>query len=117
MNLANEQLEILQHTAARAPGGLYCGGGTTMGQLVELGLMAPAGRKGFVPDEYFRLTEKGKQVLREQEERKQEVEWGAWYTEQLTEGPLPQVPDGEHDLVEEVRLPDGWRAYRYGRYC
>ena len=64
MKLSNEQIEILKHTRDRAAGGLYCGDSAAMQQLVAAGLMAPAGRKSFVPDPYFRLTAAGDQALR-----------------------------------------------------
>jgi hypothetical protein len=60
-----EQVAILHHTEHRAAGGYYCGGGKDMAELVEAGLMVSAGYKAFVPDEYFRITSKGREVLRE----------------------------------------------------
>jgi hypothetical protein len=36
-----------------------------MQKLIEAGLMVSAGCKSFVPDEYFRMTDKGHEVLRE----------------------------------------------------
>ena len=63
--LNKEQLAILDHTAHRAAGGLYCGDSSDMQELVEAGLMVSAGRKSFVLDEYFRMTGKGREVLRE----------------------------------------------------
>ena len=66
MNLTNEQRDILHHTEHRAAGGLYCGGGKDMDELVKEGLMQSAGRKSFVPDEYFRITSKGRAALRAQ---------------------------------------------------
>jgi len=59
-----EQIEILEHTVKRAPGGFYCGGGKDMDALVAEGLMEYAGRKSFVPDPYYRITSKGRTVLR-----------------------------------------------------
>jgi len=35
-----------------------------MQALVSAGLMESAGRKSFVPDEYFRMTGKGREALR-----------------------------------------------------
>ena len=64
MKLNKEQLEIMSHTSSRAAGGLYCGDSSDMQILVENGLMISAGRKSFVPDEYFRITKKGEEVLR-----------------------------------------------------
>lgn len=59
----NEQLEILRHTMYHAAGGLYCGDSPDMQELVRLGLMQSAGKKSFVPDEYFRLTKAGVEEL------------------------------------------------------
>lgn len=64
MELNTEQKAILDHTAHRAAGGLFCGGGSDMQELVDLGLMESVGRKSFVPDEYFRMTGKGREALR-----------------------------------------------------
>jgi hypothetical protein len=64
-NLTLEQIGILHHTVHRAAGGLYCGGGKNMDVLVAAGLMVSAGKKSFVPDEYFRITTAGHAVLRE----------------------------------------------------
>jgi hypothetical protein len=64
--ITNEQREILYHTEHRAAAGFYCGGGKDMDALVAAGLMESAGRKSFVPDEYFRITSKGRAVLRTQ---------------------------------------------------
>jgi hypothetical protein len=65
MKLTNDQYEILHHTEHRAAGGLYCGGGSEMDELVALGLMSEAGRKSFVPDPYYRITSAGRSALRE----------------------------------------------------
>jgi hypothetical protein len=59
-----EQLAIMRHAATRAANGHYCGDGPDMRALVARGLMESAGRKPFVPDEYFRLTEQGREFLR-----------------------------------------------------
>ena len=61
---SRRQIEILDHTVHRAAGGLYCGGGPDMDALVAAGMMESAGRKSFVPDEYFRITAKGRSALR-----------------------------------------------------
>lgn len=58
------QRDIMEHTRDRAAGGFYCGDSPDMRKLVEMGLMESAGRKSFVPDEYFKLTAKGREVLR-----------------------------------------------------
>jgi hypothetical protein len=62
--ISREQLDILDHTEHRAPGGFFCGGGPDMDALVAAGLMEFAGRKSFVPDAYYRITSKGRAVLR-----------------------------------------------------
>lgn len=59
MKLNKEQIAIMRHTTTGAPGGLYCGNSKDMQALVAGGLMVSAGRKSFVPDEYFRITKKG----------------------------------------------------------
>lgn len=63
--LTREERDILWHTEHRAAGGLYCGGGKTMDGLVARGLMQLAGRKRFVPDDYFRITSAGREALRQ----------------------------------------------------
>jgi hypothetical protein len=63
--LSRKQIDILRHTENRAAGGLYCGGGADMDALVAAGLMQSAGRKSFVPDEYFRITTAGRKTLKE----------------------------------------------------
>ena len=65
MQLNREQIEILNHTDKRAAGGLYCGDSPDMQALVSAGLMESAGRKSFVPEEYFRMTSKGRDALKE----------------------------------------------------
>jgi len=65
MKLNREQLDILDHTEHRAAYGLFCGDSPDMQELVKDGLMVSAGRKSFVPDEYFRITGKGRGALRE----------------------------------------------------
>ena len=64
MKITSNQQEILEHTAYRAAGGFYCGDSNDLQELVRLGLMTSAGKKPFVPDEYFKLTSKGRQVLK-----------------------------------------------------
>lgn len=63
MRLTQEHIDIMDHTLKRAAGGLYCGDSPLMQELVYQGLMEYAGRKSFVPDPYFRLTAKGREVL------------------------------------------------------
>lgn len=65
MELNREHKDILEHTAHRAAGGFFGGDSPAMRELVTAGLMVSAGRKSFVPDEYFRITGKGREALRE----------------------------------------------------
>lgn len=65
MNLTKNQIDILEHTRDRAAGGFYCGDSEDMRALVALGLMESAGKKSFVPDEYFKMTRAGSTALRE----------------------------------------------------
>ena len=60
--LSSRQFAILDHTINRASCGLYCGDSDAMQSLVVDGLMEFAGRKSFVPDPYFRVTEKGREA-------------------------------------------------------
>ncbi len=64
MTITANQREILEHTAYRAAGGFCCGDSDDMQELVRLGLMESAGRKSFVPDEYFKLTALGRESLK-----------------------------------------------------
>ena len=63
MSITKSQKEILEHTAYRAAGRMYCGDSVDMQVLVDIGLMVSAGRKGFVDDEYFTLTGAGRKAL------------------------------------------------------
>jgi len=58
-----EQIEILKHTLKVQ---FYCGDSKDMKILCDYGLMESAGRKSFVPDEYFKITERGKNYLNAQ---------------------------------------------------
>lgn len=69
ISLTNEQLSILDHTTHRAPRGMFCGGGKDMDFLVSIGLMKSAGRVSWCPDEYFCITTKGAEVLRNSKKR------------------------------------------------
>ena len=62
MKLNKEQMEILDHATHRAADGFYCGDSPDMQVLVAAGLMKSAGRKPFVPDEYFSITRKGHDI-------------------------------------------------------
>lgn len=63
MNLTREQLAILDHADNRSAYGLYCGDSPEMQSLVDAGMMVIAGRKSFVPEEYFRITRIGQEAL------------------------------------------------------
>lgn len=65
--LTSQAIGILDHTLHRASCGLYCGDSPEMQELVSLGLMESAGRKSFVPDEYFRITREGQATYKEWE--------------------------------------------------
>ena len=71
MELTTNQKEILDHTAYRAVGNLYCGDSEDMQELVRLGLMESAGKKSFVPDEYFKITALGRKALKGHRPRNQ----------------------------------------------
>ena len=58
--MTQEQKEILKH-ASKHP--FYCGGGSGMDSLCDQGLMAYAGKKSFVPDPYYQITDAGKKAL------------------------------------------------------
>lgn len=60
IDLSEEHIAILDHTAHTATCGLYCGDSPEMQDLVKAGLMEFAGKKSFVPDPYFRITKAGK---------------------------------------------------------
>lgn len=64
LNLSRYERDILWHTVHRAAGGYYCGGGPDMDALVEKGMMEYAGRKSFIPDPYYKITNKGREALR-----------------------------------------------------
>jgi hypothetical protein len=64
MKLNKEQLAILDHVVNRAAGDVYCGDSPDMQVLVKQGMMKSAGMKSFVPDEYFRITDKGREARR-----------------------------------------------------
>lgn len=58
--LTTSQLETLRHTQRNQ---LFCGEDRNVLDCVAMGLMEFAGRKSFVPDRYFRLTDAGRQAL------------------------------------------------------
>jgi hypothetical protein len=63
-SLTRAQVAILHHTVNRAAGHRYCGGGKTMDQLVEMGLMELIGYTAWCPDPYYGITTKGLAALR-----------------------------------------------------
>lgn len=58
--LRSEHVEIMKHTLKN---GRFCGDSSEMKDLCKLGLMKSLGWCSFVPDEYFGITNKGKQAL------------------------------------------------------
>lgn len=67
-SLTREQFEILHHTDNRSAGHRYCGGGKTMDQLVEMGLMEYLGTQSWCPDPFHGITTKGLASLRQNAE-------------------------------------------------
>lgn len=65
IKLTREHLSILLHTRDRAAHRFYCGGSPEMNDLVLLGLMVYAGRKSFVPDDYFTITGDGLSLIQD----------------------------------------------------
>ena len=63
MRINKEKIAIMDHTVHRAAGGVYCGDSRDMQEMVDDGLMESAGKKSFVPSEYFRITARGRGVL------------------------------------------------------
>lgn len=64
-SLSPRHIEILDHTVKRAAGGRYCGGGETMDELVDIGLMKYIGTPAWCPDKFYAITDKGRAVLSE----------------------------------------------------
>lgn len=62
--ITQKQFEIIDHTINRAARNLFCGGGEDMTVLVKAGFMRPAGVKSFVPDPYYTVTDKGRELHR-----------------------------------------------------
>ena len=61
--LDQRHIEILDHTVNRAASGRYCGGGETMQELVDIGLMRYVGKMAWCPDQYYEITDKGREQL------------------------------------------------------
>lgn len=74
--LSKPHLEILRHTARRAPGGRFCGGSDTMTELVDMGLMKEAGRPDWVGDTFYTLTELGRRVEQHEKVRNERIKQG-----------------------------------------
>jgi len=68
--MTKEQFEILDHTVHRAAHRMFCGSSPAMQELVELGYMKSAGRKSFVPDEYFTITIAGVDAMKVHDQTK-----------------------------------------------
>ena len=64
MVLTKNQIDILEHTASRAANGHFCGDSEDMQELVKLGFMVSVGKVAFCPDEFFRLTKKGREAVK-----------------------------------------------------
>ncbi|MDH5572872.1 MAG: hypothetical protein OEY89_13990 [Gammaproteobacteria bacterium] len=56
ITLNQEQEDIILHTHKN---GLFCGSSPDMDILVKLGLTICVGKKSFVPDPYYSLTDSG----------------------------------------------------------
>jgi len=65
MELTKEHKEILVHTEKT---NFFCGDSDEMKDLCSLKLMEFAGKKHFVPDPYFKLTNEGRAVLADMRE-------------------------------------------------
>lgn len=64
MKLNSEHIAILEHTSTSAPYFMYCGDSSEMQELVDGGLMRFAGKKSYVPDPYFTITDEGFEAVR-----------------------------------------------------
>lgn len=62
IKLNKEQYEIMCHTVERAAGQRYCGSSSDMRDLVNRGLMKSLGKPSWCPDEYFTITDKGREA-------------------------------------------------------
>lgn len=60
MELTKEHLSIMEHTDLNQ---MYCGSEPELQELCDAGLMKCMGRKSFVPDPYYRLTDKGRESV------------------------------------------------------
>ena len=64
MKLNKEQIAILKFTENKVDY-LYCGNSLDMQILLNLKLMRYAGKLPYVPDSYFTITKKGREILNE----------------------------------------------------
>ncbi len=60
MEVTKEHESIMEHTMKN---GLFCGDSQEIRDLCSLKLMKPVGKKSFVPDPYFAITQEGKEYL------------------------------------------------------
>lgn len=65
MELSDEHVAILMHTEKN---NLFCGDSQEMQELCKFNLMECAGKKSFVPDPYYKLTDEGRDVLNDMRE-------------------------------------------------
>jgi hypothetical protein len=59
--MTSEQMSILEHTQRN---GRFCGDSPDMQALVAAGLMVSLGKASWCPDEFFGLTNQGREFLR-----------------------------------------------------
>ena len=60
MNLSKNHIDIMNHTDLNQ---VYCGDDPELKELCEAGLIERLGYKVFVPDPYYRLTDKGREEV------------------------------------------------------
>lgn len=61
--LTEKQFRTIEHTLERAAGQRYCGRNEAINELEKMGLMRCVGKASWCPDEYFKVTEKGREVF------------------------------------------------------
>ncbi len=66
MKLNKEHISILEHTINRPAGSPYCGDRKETDELCEVGFMRYVGKKPFVSDPYYGITNEGRKALVEQ---------------------------------------------------
>lgn len=62
--MTREEFSILDHTLHRASSGRYCGDSPEMQSLVKAGLMRSLGKASWCPDEFFAITEEGREAYK-----------------------------------------------------